>query len=65
MKLEDKDTFLKHRRKQEVDYFSSIDKKNVLSSILTIELNITELCNRKCVFVRVMIKMFIRIKICI
>ena len=50
MKLDDKDTFLQHRTLQESDYFDSVDITNPLSSILTVELNTTELCNRKCVF---------------
>lgn len=45
-----KDTFLEHRKKQESEYFKSVDASNPLSSILTIELNTTELCNRTCVF---------------
>jgi|TARA_B100000035_G_scaffold314530_1_gene331103 radical SAM protein with 4Fe4S-binding SPASM domain len=49
MKLDNQDTFLEHRRKQEEIHFNSVDD-NPLNSILTVELNTTELCNRTCVF---------------
>ena len=45
-----KEDFLKHRRNQEQEFFDKVDSNNPLSSILTIELNTTELCNRTCVF---------------
>ena len=50
IKEHNQDSFLEHRRKQESDYFDSVDVSNPLNSILTIELNTTELCNRTCVF---------------
>lgn len=41
--------FLRHRREQEEKHWK--DKgSNPLDSILTVEINTTELCNRKCVF---------------
>tara|TARA_B100001094_G_scaffold184346_1_gene178580 strand:+ start:1120 stop:2016 length:897 start_codon:yes stop_codon:yes gene_type:complete len=45
-----KDTFLKHRKEQEREFFNKVDTDNPLNSILTIELNTTELCNRTCIF---------------
>ena len=45
-----KEKFLKHRKKQEQNFFNKVDVSNPLSSILTIELNTTELCNRTCIF---------------
>ena len=50
MQKHDKDTFLNHRKKQEDNHFGKNNSDNPLSSILTIELNTTELCNRTCVF---------------
>lgn len=50
MKLDNKDTFLEHRKKQEQAFMEQIDPSNPLSSLLTVEVNTTELCNRKCVF---------------
>lgn len=50
MKLDNKDTFLEHRKKQEKAFMEQIDTSNPLSSLLTVEINTTELCNRKCVF---------------
>ena len=50
MKVDNQDTFLKHRKKQEDRHFDKNNFDNPLSSILTVELNTTELCNRKCVF---------------
>ena len=47
---ENKDTFLEHRKKQEKSHFSNVDTSNPLSSLLTVEINTTELCNRTCVF---------------
>ncbi len=46
----DKTDFLNHRINQEKEFFNKVDSDNPLSSILTIELNTTELCNRTCVF---------------
>tara|TARA_R110001592_G_scaffold132485_2_gene347116 strand:+ start:16032 stop:16925 length:894 start_codon:yes stop_codon:yes gene_type:complete len=45
-------SFLKHRKLQEKKHFNGISRKDFfpLDSILTIEINTTELCNRKCVF---------------
>ena len=50
MKVDNQDTFLKHRKEQEDKHFGKNNFDNPLSSILTVELNTTELCNRKCVF---------------
>lgn len=50
MKLENKDTFLEYRKQQEKEHLSRIDFDNPLSSLLTVEVNTTELCNRRCVF---------------
>ena len=44
-KLHDKDTFLQHRKNQESKHFDSVDTTSLLSSILTVELNITEFTN--------------------
>ena len=50
MQVDNQDTFLNHRKEQEDKHFGKNNFNNPLSSILTIELNTTELCNRKCVF---------------
>lgn len=50
IKINDQDTFLNHRREQEAEHFNKNTSNDPLSSILTVELNTTELCNRKCVF---------------
>ena len=50
VKVNDKESFIKHRIQQEFDYFSKLDEMRPIDSILTIELNTTELCNRTCVF---------------
>ena len=50
VKLHDKDTFLQHRLEQESKISETMDSTNPLTSILTIELSTTELCNRTCVF---------------
>ena len=42
--------FLKHRRDQEDLHWLKNEKDSPLQSILTVELNTTELCNRTCVF---------------
>ena len=47
---ENKDTFLEHRKNQEKSHFDNIDISDPLSSLLTVEINTTELCNRTCVF---------------
>ena len=49
-KLLGKKEFLKVRREQEKAHFLKNTKKNLIDSLLTVELNITELCNRKCSF---------------
>ena len=41
---------IKHRLNQEKVFFSKVSVDNPLNSILTVELNTTELCNRTCVF---------------
>jgi radical SAM protein with 4Fe4S-binding SPASM domain len=47
----EKQTFLEYRRNQEASVIGAIaDKRSPISSLLSIELNTTELCNRKCVF---------------
>ncbi len=48
--VHNQDEFLQHRKNQESDFFEFADDENPLSSLLTIEFNITELCNRVCVF---------------
>ena len=48
--IENKDTFLEHRKNQEKSHFDNIDISDPLSSLLTVEINTTELCNRTCVF---------------
>lgn len=50
MKLDNKDSFLEHRKKQEKAFIEQVDTSDPLSSLLTVEINTTELCNRKCVF---------------
>jgi len=47
---ENKDSFLQHRKEQEKLHFRKIDPSDPLSSLLTVEINTTELCNRTCVF---------------
>ena len=47
---ENKDTFLNHRKNQEKLHFDKVDTSDPLSSLLTVEINTTELCNRTCVF---------------
>ena len=43
--------FLKHRKLQEKEYWNKkTDNPKPLDSILTVEINTTELCNRKCEF---------------
>jgi radical SAM protein with 4Fe4S-binding SPASM domain len=42
--------FLEHRRNQEASHWSKNTKDSPLRSILTVEINTTELCNRTCVF---------------
>ena len=42
--------FLEHRREQERLHWSKTNRGEVLDSILTVEVNTTELCNRTCVF---------------
>ena len=48
----DKQSFLDHRKLQEDKHFNGISSKDFspLHSILTVEINTTELCNRTCVF---------------
>ena len=47
---ENKDSFLEHRRKQEMMHMGRNDASNPMSSLLTVEISTTELCNRTCVF---------------
>ena len=42
--------FLAHRREQEEKHWKKTTTSNPLDSILTVEINTTELCNRTCVF---------------
>ena len=50
-KLHDADSFLQYRKEQEKVHLDRIkNSKDPLDSILTVEINTTELCNRKCVF---------------
>ena len=42
--------FLEHRKEQEKKHWSKKEKLKPLDSILTVEVNTTELCNRTCVF---------------
>ena len=51
-KKHNKISFLKHRKFQEDKHFNGISEKDLspLDSILTVEINTTELCNRTCVF---------------
>jgi radical SAM protein with 4Fe4S-binding SPASM domain len=48
--MHNKESFLEHRKQQESDHFAKVDVNDPLSSILTVEINTTELCNRTCVF---------------
>lgn len=48
--LEDKNSFLNYRIKQEEDHFKKYTENSLISSLISIEINTTELCNRKCVF---------------
>ena len=41
---------IEHRKNQEAEHWQKIQERNALNSILTIEINTTELCNRTCVF---------------
>ena len=42
--------FLEHRREQEKKHWKKKQGNRPLDSILTVEINTTELCNRSCVF---------------
>ena len=42
--------FLEHRREQEKKHWNKVQGTSPLDSILTVEINTTELCNRTCVF---------------
>ncbi len=50
MSLNNKDTFLQHRKDQEDRHVPICDPNDPMASILTVEVNTTELCNRTCVF---------------
>ena len=50
MSTNNKDDFLQHRRQQEDRHFAIGDPNDPMASILTVEVNTTELCNRTCVF---------------
>ena len=45
-----KDSFLEHRKAQEFKHFEGKETLLPLDSILTVEVNTTELCNRNCFF---------------
>lgn len=44
------DSFLNYRKKQEEQHLSKIDSNDPINSLISVEINTTELCNRKCVF---------------
>jgi len=48
--VENQFTFLEHRINQERIHMEKVDHSDPLSSILSVEVNTTELCNRTCVF---------------
>ena len=48
--IDNQHTFLEYRRNQEKQHMELVDKTDPLSSILSVEVNTTELCNRTCVF---------------
>ena len=49
--LEDRDSFMKHRRDQEKAHLSQVgEAKDPMASLVSVEMNITELCNRVCSF---------------
>ena len=50
MALNNKEDFLQHRKDQEERHFAIGDPNDPMASILTVEVNTTELCNRTCVF---------------
>ena len=50
MKVNSKDDFLDHRKEQAHKHYVSGDPNDPMTSILTVEVNTTELCNRTCVF---------------
>lgn len=50
MQTNNKDSFLEHRKDQESRHFSSKETLSPFDSILTVEVNTTELCNRTCFF---------------
>ena len=50
MDLSNKHSFLEHRKAQESKHFDGIKDLSALDSILTVEVNTTELCNRTCFF---------------
>ncbi|MBI2618374.1 SPASM domain-containing protein [Candidatus Kaiserbacteria bacterium] len=49
--LMDEGGFMEYRKKQEADHMANVQERDsVMDSLVTVELNITELCNRKCPF---------------
>lgn len=50
--MDNKYTFLEHRREQEREHFERLSnqEEDPIHSLLTVEVNTTELCNRTCVF---------------
>ena len=50
MKFDALDIFLEHRRQQQSWHHNKVSGTDPMDSLVTVEMNITELCNRKCVF---------------
>lgn len=48
--MKDQYEFLDYRKEQESNHLALVDKDNPMSSLLSVELNCTELCNRRCEF---------------
>ena len=46
----DQNSFLDYRRSQEQQHFAQVDSSDPMSSLLSVEINCSELCNRTCVF---------------
>lgn len=50
MKSEGLDVMLEHRREQQSRHYGKVSVDDPMASLVTIEMNVTELCNRRCVF---------------
>jgi len=48
--MKDQYEFLDYRKEQESNHLALVDKDNPMSGLLSVELNCTELCNRRCEF---------------